>query len=166
MITIEELNKKELYGGYGVKCDAARLVSAVLTEPEKSDSWNEFWQELYHQADIGDASLAVIPILVQGLIEKNYRAEHLWAYVSSIEIVKGRRNNPDVPEWLSIAYSEAIKNLEVYSYQVASKISNSEILRYLFGFLLLCKGDFLYGRALAELTPDIVEETLENYVAI
>lgn len=166
MITIEELKKKELYGGYRTKCDAARLVFAVLANPEDTDAWNEFWQELYHQSDIGDASLAVVPILVQGLINKNYRAEHLWAYVSSVEIVKGRRNNPNVPEWLSQSYSEAINNLETYSYQAAPEISDTEILRYVFGFLLLCKGDFLYGQALAELTPDVIEETLENYAAM
>ena len=166
MITIDELKNRELYGGYGIKCDAARLVSAVLTKPEDTDVWNEFWTELYHQSDIGDASLAVVPILVQGLMNKSYRAADLWAYVSSVEIVKGRRNNPNVPQWLSASYSEAIDNLETYSYQIAPEIANAEILRYVFGFLLLRKGDFLYGQALAELTPDVIEETLENYWAM
>jgi hypothetical protein len=166
MITIDDLKNKELHGGYGTICDVSSLVSTVLAKPEDTDAWNEFWQELYHQSDIGNASLAVVPILVQELINKNYKGENLWAYVSSMEIVKGKRNNPNVPEWLLPSYSESINTLEAYSYQVASEIDNVVVLRYLFGFLLLRKGDFTYGQALSDLTPDVIEEALDNYASM
>jgi len=163
MLTLDDLNARKLLGGYRVPCDVVAILENVLAKPYDRAAWDSFWQELYHQGDIGEASLSAIPFLAKKLIESSYDGADLWAYVGSIQIAKGQQGNPDIPEWLSEDYLLAMKQLINYAHLRIPITKNTETLRYMFGFLLWMKDEKTFGQALIELTPDVIEEALENY---
>ena len=163
MLTLDDLRNRKLLGGYRAPCDVVTIIKNVLAEPYDRAAWDTFWQELYHQGDIGEASLSAIPILANKLIEESYDGADLWAYVGSIQIAKGQRDNPDIPEWLSKDYLSAMKQLMEYAHLRIPNTTNAETLRYMFGFILWMKNEKTFGQALIELTPDVIEEALENY---
>jgi hypothetical protein len=61
MLNLDDTGWKDLRGGYGVPYD----VSVALRSMQRgNDVWEELWDELHHQGDIGDASYAAVPQLV------------------------------------------------------------------------------------------------------
>ncbi|MDT3282997.1 hypothetical protein Q4Q49_21670 [Shewanella sp. SP1S1-7] len=163
MLTLDDLRKRQLLGGYRIPCDVIAILSGVLDRPYDRAAWDALWQELYHQGDIGEASLSVIPFLVRSLVEVSYDGPDLWAYIGSIQIAKGQRENPNVPEWLLEDYLTAMELLLKYSYMRIPVTTSPETMRYIFGFILWMKNDKTFGQALIELTPDVIEEALESY---
>ena len=76
MRTLDDIIWKNLTGGYQVPYDASIALKKLedsSSEKEEEIIWNELWDELYHQGDIGTASLLTIPQLIRIYkIKKNY----------------------------------------------------------------------------------------------
>jgi hypothetical protein len=62
MLSLTDPIWRELQGGYRTPYDASK----PLAQMERGESvWDELWNELHHQGDIGVASYAAIPQLVR-----------------------------------------------------------------------------------------------------
>jgi hypothetical protein len=62
MLSLTDPIWHELEGGYRVPYDASKALARM----ERGKSvWDEFWNELHHQGDVGVASYAAIPQLVR-----------------------------------------------------------------------------------------------------
>lgn len=97
MLPLNDPRWKALHGGYRTPYDA----SVALARLERGeDVWEELWQELHHQGDVGDASYASVPHLVRICSALPERDSNLYELVSTIEVERHRRSNPQVPEWL------------------------------------------------------------------
>jgi len=79
---------KELKGGYKILYD----VSIPLGQLENSDDdeaiskvWDELWNELHHQGDVGIASYLAVPQLVRIGIKKDLFDWNLLGICSVIE---------------------------------------------------------------------------------
>jgi hypothetical protein len=108
MLPLDDPRWNELAGGYGSPCDP----SDVLRRLESGqDVWDELWQELHHQGDVGEASYAAVPHLVRIAKLLPRRDWNFYGLVSTIEIERHRKSNPLVPPWLVPAYKEAMQGL-------------------------------------------------------
>ena len=56
---------KELKGGYKVLYNPTVALQKLENGISMSEAWDELWQELYHQGDVGVASYASVPQLVR-----------------------------------------------------------------------------------------------------
>lgn len=93
------MNKsKKLNGGYGIPYDLEPAIKKLDTFHEEAIS--ELWENLYHQGDIGLASYAAVPALVQ--------AGEL-SLVAAIEVARKSGSNPELPEGLKAEYELALK---------------------------------------------------------
>jgi hypothetical protein len=129
-------------------------LRAIELAREPSESWNDLWDAIYHQGDIGDSAFAAVPHLVRihrlhGVVNWN-----TYALVAAIELARGKRGNPDVPEWAQAAYSEALKELAQQGLAELPESRRPETTRSILGFLAIVFGARTYGRVLLEFTED------------
>jgi len=92
----------ELIGGYGIPYDPQPALDRIATD--RSAAMDELWENLYHQGDVGPASYAAVPRLVD--------AREL-SLVAAIEVARHEPHNPEVPSSLIEDYERALsKSLE------------------------------------------------------
>lgn len=54
-----------LHGGCRVPYDPRNVLRLLGSGQHSDEAWAELWQELHHQDDVGEASYAAVPYLVQ-----------------------------------------------------------------------------------------------------
>jgi len=121
MLDMEDLRWTELEGGYRMRFDPRPLISSLASGRDPAKTWDQLWDELHHQGDVGEASYASVPWLIHlhrtaGAIDWN-----TYAIVAIIELARSKGLNPDVPAWLESDYFGAIREL--------AEIGATEILR-------------------------------------
>ncbi len=87
----------ELISGYGTPYNPFPVLQRLETDHESAI--NELWENLYHQGDVGTASYAAVPILVQ-------KGE--LSLVAAIEVARHKDHNPEIPSELVAGYNQAL----------------------------------------------------------
>jgi hypothetical protein len=111
MISLEDARWSNMSGGYKMPLDPRPLLRRLETGHDTARVWQELWEELHHQGDVGDASYAAIPFLVRIYQERGVIDRNTYAIVAIIELARTEGKNPDVPEWISEDYFQAIRKL-------------------------------------------------------
>ena len=84
-----------------------KLESGVVTE----DDWGILWDDLHHQGDVGEASYAVVPYLVDYARTAQVIAWHVFGFTAVVELERTENRNPPVPAEIEPSYSAAIRDL-------------------------------------------------------
>lgn len=104
----------ELEGGYkGSFYDAPVALSRLKnasTPKEVGEIYQELWDELHHQGDVGLASYYAVPHMVSAAKLNQIIDYNVLGLVSLIEIQR-HKNNPVMPPLLYPAYSRALNEL-------------------------------------------------------
>jgi hypothetical protein len=87
----------DLESGYRMKYDPWPVLERLKSD--RQNALNELWENLYHQGNIGSASYASVPKLVE--------AGEL-VLVGSIEVARQGDSNPEIPVELKSDYFEAL----------------------------------------------------------
>src|ERR1700755_2765992 len=98
-------------GGCRVPYDARMVLRKLESGSADAEAWDELWQELHHQGDVGEASYAALPHLVriaQGLPRRDW---NFYGLVSLIELERHRKRNPPLPDWLVEDYRTGLQEL-------------------------------------------------------
>jgi hypothetical protein len=115
MISLESDIWKTLLGGYKIVYDpSAPLKQLEASEKIDESIWDELWNELHHQGDVGEASYAVIPHLFRIYSEKSWIDFNLPSFAAVVEYCRLKGNNPDVPSWLEHDYYSALQDIAQY----------------------------------------------------
>jgi hypothetical protein len=77
-----------------------------------------------------------------------------YALVAAIELARGQRGNPDVPEWARPDYNEALRAMATQGLAELPRSRNQEASRSILGLLAIVFGARTYGRVLLEFTED------------
>jgi transposase len=94
MLSLTDTIWRELEGGYRVPYDASKALARM----EGGESaWDELWNELHHQGDVGVASYAAIPQIVRIYEARRGSDWNLYALAATIEIERHRKTNPLLP---------------------------------------------------------------------
>jgi len=108
MLALTDKRWQQLQGGYRTPFDA----SVPLTQLEAGKPvWDELWEELHHQGDVGEASYAAVPHMVRIAQAAAVRDWNVYALVALIEIERHRKNNPPLPDWLRPDYEVAWRDV-------------------------------------------------------
>ena len=91
--------------------DPRPLLKRLENESDTSQVWQELWDELHHQGDVGDASFAADPYLVRAYQRRGVVDWNTFAIVAVIELARKEGTNPDLPGWLEEGYFNAIREL-------------------------------------------------------
>jgi hypothetical protein len=124
--------------------DARRALDS-LRDGRLDEAWDELWDNLHHQGDVGTASYAAVPELVQIANEENPTDWRPFALVATIEECRLNGSNPPLPSAIEAAYFSAWTSLA----QRASALyleSKDELLdRALLSVLAFAKGQRYVG---------------------
>jgi len=111
MLSFDDERWNDLTGGNKARFDPRPSLRKLESQQDTGTAWEELWEELHHQGDVGPASYAAVPELVRihrsGLVAD----WNLYAIVAIIELARTESNNPEVPDWLREDYFRAIQEL-------------------------------------------------------
>jgi hypothetical protein len=161
VLNLEDPRWSTLRGGHRLIYDPRpplrNLDSGVDVEP----AWNELWENLYHQDDVGEASYACVPELVRIYKARPTDDWRTFAIVASIEAVRETPRSPPVPDWIEAEYREALTALFALAVQRLEAAEGDELVRSLIALIALAKGQRSIAQ-IAFLTEDERQEFLDQ----
>ena len=108
---------RKLQGGYKMVYDASRplkKLKAANRQDEMNAIFDELWENLHHQGDVGTASYLAVPHLVEICIEKKSLD---WNFIGLCVLIENSRlqeHNPELPDEFQDIYFEGLSRLENY----------------------------------------------------
>lgn len=162
MLSLDDLKWRELNGGYKTPYDA----SVALKRMERGeDVWDELWEELHHQGDVGEASYAAVPHLIRIGKTLPNRDWNLYALVSCIEVERHRKTNPPLPDWLAESYRQAMgEMLDLAASDLRSSDEQYTVWSIL-AAIALAKGQLKLGALISLSDESDIEELLDETYA-
>src|SRR5208282_3190451 len=144
----------KLLGGYKSPCDPRALVRTLETETDKDAAWQALWDELHHQGDVGEASYAAVPLLVEahrklGIIDWN-----TYAIVAIIELARTEPHNPDLPYWLSKDYFQAVQELARLGAVEVFCTEDVDVVRAILSIISIARGARTQAKFLVNYSGD------------
>jgi hypothetical protein len=124
-----------------------------------SSVWDELWEELHHQGDIGEASYAAVSEIVRAYSEQSRPDWNVYALAVTVEQARHHGANPTLPAWMAADYRRAWKSLETRALTDLPAATDDELVSSILAVLALTKGKLTLAR-MAMLTEDEREEML------
>jgi hypothetical protein len=128
-------------------------------------AWEELWEELHHQGDVGVASYAAIPQIARISEERRESNWNLYALAATIEIERHRKNNPALPEWLASSYKTAWEGLVKLALSDLAGEPDELTLRSALSVVALGRGDLKLGAMLNHAATDEIADYLQEHLA-
>lgn len=100
-----------LEGGYRVPYDPRKALRMLEEDSDVSSAWDELWNNLHHQGDIGEASYAAAPQLVRIHEVRGIPDWNTYALLATIEEARQIGRNPPLPVNLRASYETAWRRL-------------------------------------------------------
>jgi hypothetical protein len=144
-----------LLGGYRVPYDPRKALLALERGGETDGIWEELWNELHHQGDVGEASYAAVPHLVRIHAARGQANWNTYALVATIEDARrnGRRN-PELPPDLRNAYEAAWGDLVGIGLREMETAQDPTLIVSIIGVIAYGKGQATLGRLAVAFTDD------------
>jgi hypothetical protein len=124
--------------------------------------WDELWQQLHHQGDVGEASYASVPHLVRICGSIRNRDWNVYALVSTIEVERHRKSNPPLPGWLGPDYEESLRKLLALGLSDLAHVADAATIQAILGAIALAKGALKLGAWITFADQSDIEEDLNS----
>lgn len=157
---LDDVRWLELHGGYGMPYDPRKAIKK-LADGDTKAAWDELWQELHHQGDIGEASYAAVPKLVDAHEVYCQADWNTYALAATIEEARQNPNNPTLPDWLASDYEAAWRKLQAIGLSELPTAATDELIDSIIAVLAFGKGRTTLGR-MAMLADDERAEMLNE----
>lgn len=166
MVNLNSNIWSSLEGGYKQPYDASvplRKLEAAGTASEVAVLYEELWNELHHQGDVGIASYLAVPHLVRIARDKKLFDWNLLGLCCTIEQQRHQEGNPALPVEFTTEYMAALSDLSQLVLENFKGDMNDELMRTALSALATCSGRITLGKAILEMSDDVLEEFLQNY---
>ena len=151
-----------LLGGYRAPFDPSK---ALFRLEQGEDAWEDLWQGLHHQGDLGEASYAALPHLVRIAAQAKLRTWNFYGLVSTIEVERHRRSNPSLPDWVADDYEAAWHQLQSLALRDLPLYDDPLTVQTILGALALCKGQSKLGALISDLTESELDELVNEHMS-
>ena len=153
-----------LAGGYRLPYDPRPAISKLAVNLDVANAWEELWDNLHHQGDVGEASYAAVSALVDLYHSDNQPDWNLFALIATIEVERHRKRNPSLPEWLSDDYKSAWRKLDQLALVTLGNTTDTETLQSTLAVLAIARGNLKLGALIIHLDGSELDEILEPYL--
>jgi hypothetical protein len=166
MIELSDKIWKTLEGGYGIPYDPSKILRKLADSAFTDDVqhiFDELWENLYHQGDVGTASYLAVTALISICIGKR---SFDWNYIGlcvTIENARLRGDNPELPQEYDDLYFGSITKFETYLISNFKSITDKESQRLVLSLLATVNGQPDLGHAIQKLDEDILTEFNSQY---
>jgi hypothetical protein len=161
MLPFDDNRWLELEAGYRHRYDPRPALQRLRANDVSA--WAELWNMLHHQGDVGVASYAAVPHLVQIHQERDVADWQTYALIGTIEICRTRGRNPMLPDWLAPAYLKAWDNVVVLACHDLPRANDETTVRPILGALALSKALRPLGEIMLHFTADELAEMIQLY---
>jgi hypothetical protein len=158
-IDFDEPGWTGLLGGYRVPYDP-RAALRRLESGDAEPAWQELWNELHHQGDVGEASYAAVPHLVRIHAARGVPDWNTYAMVGTIEIARLNGHNPELPERHQAAYHAALQQLGIIGVEELKAAEDPTLVCCIIGVIAMGKGQRSLGRLALDFDEDERREIL------
>jgi hypothetical protein len=155
-----------LTSGYKIPYDASVPLRKLKStdDPETIKAvFEELWENLYHQGDVGTASYYAVPHLVEICISKNSLD---WNYVGLCFIIEEARaaaNNLSLTSGLEQEYFDSLHKLGDYLLKNFKSINGEITIQAALAFLAMMQGQIKLGSLIYKLDDDMIDQLLNEF---
>lgn len=149
-----------MLGGYRVPYDPRGALLALEQGDNIAGAWNELWNELHHQGDVGEASYAAVPHLVRIHAARGVPDWNTYALIATIDDARRDGRNPELPTNLGQAYEEAWRELAEIGLRDLRTAEEPTLGCSIMAVLAISKKQYTLGRFAALFTEDERQELL------
>jgi hypothetical protein len=108
-------------GGCRELYDAVPLINLLRSQGPSDDFWEQVWDELHHQGDVGEASYALVPYLVDCQSRQRDLDERLFHFCVVVDLQRPKNRNPPIPQELEFSYERSLQTLPVIGVEKMKK---------------------------------------------
>ena len=155
----------ELRGGYKERYDPRASIGRLAANNQVDTTWEELWNELHHQGDVGDASYAAIILLADAFQSRLPTDWNLFALAATIEVERHRRTNPLIPDWLSDDYRCAWEQLVEMALTSLRLSRDTLLVQSALAVVALGRNAVKLGALIIDLDSSEVDEILDDKMA-
>lgn len=141
-------------GGYRVPYDPRGALDALEQEVDVPGAWDELWNELHHQGDIGEAAYAALPHIVEIHELRGVADWNTYAIAATIELARDNPNNPAIPVELSTFYDVAWQRLVRIGLREFESATDETLVTSILAVLAIGKGLRTLGFLAVEFNED------------
>ena len=141
--------------------DPRPLFIKLGSKEETAETWHELWEELHHQGDVGEASYASVPHLVDICRQSSEIDWNPYAIVATIELARTEARNPPLPDFLQEDYLRSLQELAQIGAAQILVVNDLETVRAILSVIALAKGARAHARFLINYSDDELLD-LEN----
>ena len=167
MIDLMDKIWQQIDGGYRTAFDASvplTLLEAAKDSETITDIWEQLWEELHHQGDVGLASYLALPQLVRIGTQKNLFDWNLLAICSTIEQQRHAGHNPQLPAEFQDYYLKGLSDLRAFAVSNLTKDLDKTTLIMALSAIATCGGQIKLGKAIMEMEDeDLLDEFLQQF---
>lgn len=138
----------ELKGGYRTRFDPRPALSQIRDGVRSDEAWTSLWEDLHHQGDVGEASYAAVPFLVEFCRARREYGWNLFAMIAVIELSRENAGNPPLPDWLERDYRDALQAAYQLASDAVAKSADVDEVRAARALLALQHGEHAVAREL------------------
>jgi hypothetical protein len=161
-VSLSDPRWPSLTAGYRVPYDASIPLRALASGNAPQPIWDELWQELHHQGDVGEASYAAAPHLVTICIDRRSIDWNLFALVATIEACRDSSDNPPMPNWLAATYAQAWEKLFQFGIEALRTPRDELTVRSIMGVIAIHRGLRKLGRLIGEFDSSEIDEIYDR----
>ncbi|MEL7360644.1 MAG: hypothetical protein AAFN13_01100 [Bacteroidota bacterium] len=154
----------DLEGGYRVPYDPRPALQRIKQETEVQVAWEELWEELHHQGDVGTASFAAVPHLVQIHAEQDVPNYNVFAMLCVIERARSGEGNPAIPDWLKKGYEQAWQDIIPLALRDIARSESEDLLRSAFSAIAIARGLQWLSTLIFDFSEAETQEMIEAYL--
>lgn len=165
-MTLDDNLWKKLQGGYKTIYDASiplRQLEGTEDKEKIKEVFDELWNELHHQGDVGLASYLALPQLVRLGKSKGLFDWNLLGLCSVIEQQRQLADNPPLPAEFREYYESGLKELKQFVLANIDSEKDKTTFRIALSALATSSGNIKLGKAIMELDDDVMNEFLEQF---
>jgi hypothetical protein len=145
---------KRLLGGYRIPYDPRNALVALEGGGDVANAWDELWNELHHQGDIGEASFAAVPHLVRIHELRGVPDWNTYLLAAIIELARDDARNPKLPADFQKSYETAWTRLVEIGLRELKAAASETLVTSIIAVAAITKGQRTLGRFAIEFTED------------
>ena len=135
-----------LQGGYRAPYDPRKALRALEHGEDVKAAWEELWNELHHQGDVGEASYAAVPHLVRIHAARRFTDWNVYALIATIEDARQAPRNPGLPLFWADAYGAAWQGLVALGLETLAAADNPNMISSILAVVAIGKSQPALGR--------------------
>jgi hypothetical protein len=151
LLPLEDSRWATYRGGYnGILYNAVPIIRRLQSEGATGKFWEHVWAELYHQGDVGEATYALVPYLVDYQARQRELDEQLFHFCVLVDLQQAQNNNPAIPSELEFSYMRALRALPVIGAERLKRGSAEHVVMGVAAAIALAAGHRVLARAYLE----------------